>query len=325
MSGLFAELTGLGCENTVLGVRGSSVSATLVPVVDEPMYEHTASGAAWEYGPYEQHQLLTAITMASEFDVVHSHIGWGGWCLSGVAELADRVLHTQHNPVSPDMAWFIVRHPDLLLSTVSEYQARKLRELGAERCHVVHNGLDFTQFPLQSGDKEGLVYLGRIEHEKGTDVAIDVARSLGMSLTIAGPAVNHEYFDREIAPRLDDDVRYVGVVGQAEKVRLLGGAACVLMPSRDEEGFGLVALESMACGTPVVALARGALPEVVEEGIAGFTAAEERALAGLVSRAMTLEPAAVRASAERRFSVSASAADYISLYETVASASRPRT
>jgi glycosyltransferase involved in cell wall biosynthesis len=120
-------------------------------------------------------------------------------------------------------------------------------------------------------------------------------------------------------------VRYVGVVGQVEKTTLLGGAACVLMPSRDEEGFGLVALEAMACGTPVVALGRGALPEVIDHGVTGFVADEERGLAELVSDTARLDPASIRAAAERDFSVAASASAYLSLYRSIVGASTPRT
>lgn len=324
MPGLFDELARAGCENTVLGVKGSSVSARLVPVVDEPIYEQTADGTAWEYGPFEQDQLLTAIGTAGEYDVIHSHVGWGGWVLAGVTELAPRLLHTQHNPVTPDMEWFIRRHPDLLLSTVSEYQARKLWRLGASRCHVVHNGLDFAQFPPRFDGKAGLVYLGRLEREKGPDIAIRVARALQQPLTIAGPAVNHEFFDTEIAPQLDDQVRYVGVVGHGEKTELLGAASCVLMPSRGEEGFGLVALEAMACGTPVVALANGALPEVIEEGVTGFVSADERLLPELVTAAARLDHARIRSAAEKRFSVAESAEGYLGLYRLIG-ATGPRT
>jgi glycosyltransferase involved in cell wall biosynthesis len=324
LPGLFRALREADCENTVLAVRGSAVDAEVIPVVDEPMYEQTASGAAWEYGPFEQHQLLTALRAAPEFDVVHSHVGWSGWWLAGVPGLGERVLHTQHNPVSPDMAWFIARHPELRLTTVSEHQAERLRRAGAKRCHVVRNGLDFDRFPLRGEGKRGLVYLGRVEREKGTDLAVRVARQLRMPLAIAGPMVDHEFFAAEIAPQLDDQVRYVGVVRGADKADLLGGAACAMMPSRDEEGFGLVALEAMACGTPVAALARGALREVVEPGVTGFLAKDEEQLAAAVQAAVALDPATIRARAERRFDVAASAAGYLALYREIAAASAPR-
>jgi glycosyltransferase involved in cell wall biosynthesis len=324
LPGLFAELGRAGCENTVLAVADADVPARLVPVVDEPLYEHTASGIAWEYGPFEQHQLLMAIELAPDHDVVHSHIGWSGWVLDGIPGLRDRVLHTQHNPVSPDMEWFIRRHPDLRLSTVSEFQARKLWRLGARRCQVVHNGIDFRLFPLGASGRQGLVYLGRLEHRKGPDIAIAVARALDMPLTLAGPAVDHGFFESQIAPHLDGQIRYVGIVGLADKAELLGGAACVLMPSREEEGFGLVALEAMACGTPVVALANGALPEVVEAGVTGFLTSDEQALAELVPGALALDPVGVRDAAERRFSVAAATAGYLGLYRLIAGATGPR-
>lgn len=325
MASLLEQLAREGCENTVLAVGGSLVHGRLIPVVERPLYELTADETAWEYGPFEQAELLDAIARAPDHDVIHSHVGWSGWVLSGIEAIADRVLHTLHNPVTPDLVWFAARHPDLRLSCVSEYQATKLRQAGATRCQVVYNGLDFSRFPLRIEGKQGLVYLGRVEREKGTDLAIATAQALQMPLTIAGPAVDHEFFDAQIRPLLGDQVRYVGVVEHEQKVSLLGGASCVLMPSRDEEGFGLVALEAMACGTPVAALASGALPEVVEDGVTGSVSSGPQELVTCVSRAMTLEPAAVRARAERRFSVGASAAAYLELYRELARTTTPHT
>jgi glycosyltransferase involved in cell wall biosynthesis len=323
LAGLLKEFARAGCDNTVLAVDGSTVAGQLVPIVDRPLYELTSDGRAWEYGPFEQAQLLAAIEMAAEHDVIHSHLSWGGWVLSGIKGVAERVLHTLHNAVTPDMEWFVAGHPAMRLSAVSEYQAKKLRRAGATRCEVVYNGLDFARFPLQTDGKQGLVYLGRIDHAKGTDIAISVAEALQMELTLAGPPINHHFFDAEIRPRLNDRVRYVGTVDHEEKVRLLGGASCVLMPSRWEEGFALVALEAMACGTPVVALANGGLPEAVENEVTGFVSSDERELSGLVARATALDSAHIRRRAER-FSVAASAAGYLELYRAMVSARGPR-
>jgi glycosyltransferase involved in cell wall biosynthesis len=274
-------------------------------------------GGAWEYGPFEQAQLRAAISLAGEHDVIHSHLGCSGWVLSAITDLADRVLHPLHNPVTPDMARFVTQYPDLRLSTVSRYQATRLRQAGAMRCDVVHNGLDFARFPLRADRKHGLVYLGRVEPEKGTDIAIDVAEALDMPLTIAGPSTNAWFFHTRIRPRLNDRVRYVGVVDHDEKVGLLGGASGVLMPSRWEEGCALVALEAMACGTPVVALANGALPEVVENGLTGFVTSDEAELPDLVRRAGALDPVEVRGRAEQRFTIAATSAGYLELYRTM--------
>jgi glycosyltransferase involved in cell wall biosynthesis len=318
VAALLEEFARAGCENTLLGVAGSSVAGTLVAVVDRPLYELTSEWKAWEYGVFEQAQLRAVIDLAPEHDVIHSHLGWSGWVLSGIKPIADRVLHTLHNPVSADMAWFAARHPDLRLTTVSMYQAEMLQQAGARPCDVVYNGVDFARFPLQADGKRGLVYLGRIERAKGADIAISVAQALQLPLTMAGPAVDQRFFDARIRPRLDDRVRYVGTVGHDERASLLGGASCVLMPSRWEEGCAMVALEAMACGTPVVGLANGALPEVIETGLTGFVASDERELPRLVDRAAALDPVSVRSRAEQRFSIATTAAHYLGLYRTLA-------
>ena len=323
VAALLEELARGGCENTVLAVGGSRVAGELVEVVERPLYELMADGTAWEYGLFEQAQLQAAISLAAEHDVIHSHLGWSGWVLSGIKDIADRVLHTLHNPVTPDMAWFVSEHPDIRLSTVSLYQAAKLRQTGAKHCDVIYNGVDFARFPLQADDKQGLVYLGRLEGQKGADIAIAVANALQTPLTIAGPAVDDRFFDARIRPRLDARVRYVGTVGHDEKVRLLGGASCVLMPSRWEEGCAMVALEAMACGTPVVALANGALPEVVDSGLTGFVTSDTRELPQLVGRAVELDPVRVRDRAQERFSITATAAHYLQLYRTLGSTPTP--
>jgi glycosyltransferase involved in cell wall biosynthesis len=247
-------------------------------------------------------------------------LGWGAYVLSGVPGLGGRVLHTQHNPVYHDQEWFIHRHPDLWISTVSKCLARKFWQQGATRCHVIQNGIDMATLTFQPHGGEGLLFLGRIEEKKGPDLAVQVARALGRPLILAGPVVDEEVFDRAIRPFLNGQVRYVGVVNHRQKTELFGRAACVLMPSRWEEPFGLVAIEAMACGTPVVALARGALPEIVEPGLTGYLSRNEEALADLVTRAVQLDRAAIRTRAAARFDVPIIAERYRQLYTQVAMA-----
>ena len=320
LTGLIAALEELGCQNTLIASGDSWATAELMPVVPQNLYAQMKSGTAAQYDYYEHHQLLLALERAVEFDVVHSHIGWSAYVLSGVPGLRARVLHTQHNPVYRDQEWFVRQHPDTWISTVSELQARKLWRQGATRCQVIHNGIDIATLTFQPLSGEGLLFIGRMDEAKGPDLAVQVARVLGRPLTLAGPMVDEKFFDHAVRPFLNDQIRYVGVVDHRQKAELLGQAACVLMPSRWEEPFGLVAVEAMACGTPVVALAHGALPEIVEPGLTGYLSSDEEALANLVTLATRLDRAAIRARAAARFDMPVVAERYRQLYTQVATA-----
>lgn len=317
LPGLIAALEARGCRNTLLASGDSRTAAEPWPVVPRHLCAAMEAGTAWEYAAYEQHQLLLALERATEFDVVHSHAGPGALALSGVPALRGRVLHTLHNPVTPDLEWFAGQHPEVWFATVSEFQARPLRRAEADRCWVVPNGCEVDSFTFDPRGGEGLFFIGRMEWEKGPDLAVAVARALGCPLVLAGPIVDGAFFDRAIRPSLDDRVRYVGTVDHRRKDELFGRAGCVLVPSRWDEPFGLVAIEAMACGTPVVALARGALPEVIEPGLTGFLAPDEDALAPLVQRALALNRAAIRARVAARFDVAIAADAYRRLYERI--------
>jgi glycosyltransferase involved in cell wall biosynthesis len=316
-AGLIAELDRLGCRNTLIASGDSRTRAELVPVMPTNLFEMMASGAAEEYPYYEQCQLSLALERVGEFDLVHSGIGPGGYALSHVPGLRGRVLHSQHNPVTRDLGWFASVDSDLWFSTVSEFQARQLRSRGARRCHAIPNGIPMSSYTLRPRGGEGLVFLGRIEWEKGPDLAVGVARRLGLPLTLAGPIIDAGYFRREIEPFLDERVRYVGTVDHCRKDELFGCAACSLVPSRWDEPFGLVAVESMACGTPVAALARGGLGEVIDPGVTGYLAADEGELPALVTRATRLDRAGVRDRAAARFDMPRVANHYLQLYEEI--------
>ena len=312
---LVPALQALGCKITLLASGDSRTTADLIPVVPTNLRQQMAAGTAGEYGFYEQHQLHLAVANASGFDVVHSHIGWGGYTLSAVPMLGDRVLHTVHSPVYLDLEWFVQQHPHVWFSTVSEFQAGKLRLNGASRCHAVHNGINIADFTFEAKSRQELLFVGRMEWGKGPDAAVEVARTLGLPLSLAGPIVEHRYFEQVIKPVLGEQIRYVGEVDHSGKNKLFGEAGCVLMPSRRDEPFGMVSVEAMACGTPVVSLASGALPEIIEPGVTGFTTREEHTLAPLVLRALTLDRTTVRQRAAARFDIPVVAAQYLEVYE----------
>jgi glycosyltransferase involved in cell wall biosynthesis len=312
LAGLFPALAKLGCQNTVLATADSRTTAELVPVVPENMYALMRKRQAYEYSYYESHQLLLAAQLAPQFDLVHSHLGERGFALTG----ATPVLHTWHTPVWEDLQWFVRQHPDFWYSTVSEFQARKFRAAGATRCRVIPNGIEMTQFVPQAGG-EGLAFLGRMDAGKGPDLAIAVARQLRRPLTLAGPIVDQPFFDQAVKPFLNDDIRYIGTVNQAQRQELLGAAGCAVLPFRGAEAFGMVSIEAMACGTPVVALANGALPEIVEPGVTGYLTGNEDELAGLVTQAMKLNRPRIRQRVAARFDLPIIAGQYLELYRQI--------
>jgi glycosyltransferase involved in cell wall biosynthesis len=321
LAGLLAAQRRLGCDLSLVASGDSHVArdVDLVAPVPVALVTQMGRGTAWEYEYFEQEALALAVERAAsgDVDVVHTHMGAAGFVLSSMG-IGAKVLHTWHNDVTADLEWFVSRRPDVRVTTVSESQASRLRAHGARRCEVVPNGIDVEQFPFREVAGDGLAFLGRMEADKGPDLAIAAARAAGRPLVLAGPIVDHGFFAERVLPGLGPDVHYAGVLGHDDKVELLGQSSCVLVPSRYEEAFGLVAVEAMACGTPAVGLANGALGDVIDDDVTGFTTADAGELSELVLRAGKLDRAAVRAVAEERFSIDRTAARYLELYGDIA-------
>jgi glycosyltransferase involved in cell wall biosynthesis len=206
------------------------------------------------------------------------------------------------------------------LVAISRRQAELLPELGA--LPVIHHGLDPASYPAGSGGGGYCVFLGRIAPEKAPHLAIDAARKAGIPLLIGGPHWTgepyfDEYFEREMTPRLKrPGVRWPGELNQAAKLCVVQEAEALLVPLAWEEPFGLVMIEAMLVGTPVVAFARGSAPEVVEHGVTGLLVSDADSMAGALDRARRLDRARCRRRAVERFSASRMAAEYEALYET---------
>ena len=184
---------------------------------------------------------------------------------------------------------------------------------------TIHHGIDLASFTAGDGDGGYLLFLGRIHPDKGTAVAIDVARRAGLPLVIAGVVHDDDYFRAEVLPHVDGAaVSYVGPVGPADRDRLLGGAAALLHLIDFDEPFGLSVVESLAAGTPVVTYGRGSMPELIRDGVTGFLVGSVDAAVDAVGRLGSIDRATCRSDAAQRFSASRMVADYERLFAAVA-------
>jgi len=252
-------------------------------------------------------------------DVVHDHTLAGLF----VSELYPEtpVVTTNHGPFNEDLVdiyrQVVGRIPIIGISRHQASTAPPEVPVSA----VIHHGLDLTRYSYGPDGGDYLLALGRMNHDKGIDRAIHIARRAGMPLLIAAkmrePA-EQRYFAEVIEPLLDDRIRYIGEVGHADKVRLLQGARALLNPIRWPEPFGLVMIEALACGTPVVTTNHGAAPEIVTDGASGFLSDDDDELVDAVLAADQLGRAACRSRAEREFSAERMVTDHVAFFQTVA-------
>jgi glycosyltransferase involved in cell wall biosynthesis len=262
---------------------------------------------------------LTCYTRAEEFDIVNDHSGPLAATVGATVETP--VVHTVHGPligVDGEVYEQVARvAPQVGLISISLNQREPKPDLPwIANCP---NALDFSFYPVHPHRGEYLLYLGRMSPEKGAHRAIAVARELELPLKLAGKMHDPreiEYFAQLVEPHLVDGIEYLGEVTHGQKVELLQNARATLFPIEWAEPFGLVMIESMACGTPVIATRWGAVPEVIEGGRSGIIVDDYREMPAALARADELEPLELRRAAEERFSPQRMVADYVEAYET---------
>ncbi len=267
----------------------------------------------------ELRHVAAAYEALHQCDLVHDHTLAGLF----VSELYPEtpVVTTNHGPFNEDLVdiyrQVVERIPIIGISHHQASTAPPEVPVSA----VIHHGLDLDRYPYGAEGGDYLLALGRMNHDKGIDRAIDIARRAGLPLLIAAkmrePA-EHRYFTEVIEPLLDDQIRYIGEVGHADKIRLLQGARALLNPIRWPEPFGLVMIEALASGTPVVTTNHGAAPEIVTHGETGFLSDDDAELVRAVQAVGGLSRAACRARAESRFSADRMVADHVAFFQTVA-------
>ncbi|MUV13076.1 glycosyltransferase family 4 protein [Noviluteimonas gilva] len=251
-----------------------------------------------------------------EFDVLHFHVDMIQFPF--FADCASHTLTTLHGRLDlKDLPGAYRRWHQFPLASISNDQRRPLRN--ANWIGTVHHGLPATLLPFNANPRgDYLAFLGRISPEKRVDRAIAIARRVGMPLKIAAKIDGQDkaYYEREIAPLLEgaSDVSFVGEIGDAQKPEFLGNAAALLFPIDWPEPFGIVMIEAMACGTPVVAWRCGSVPEVIDEGQTGRIVDNEDDAVAATREVMRYDRAAVRAVFERRFTSEVMAERYVRLY-----------
>lgn len=252
-------------------------------------------------------------------DLVHDHTILGPLYAHG--ESSRPVVTTFHGPVAGDLEdlYRVVAHrvPAIAISHDQVAHAHNI-PIAA----VIHHGIDVDQFPVGDGDGGYALFLGRMTPEKGVTQAIEAAREASVPLRIAAKmdgAAERRFFHDHVEPLLGDGIDYVGEVGGEDKLALLRDATCLLNPIAWREPFGMVMIESLACGTPVVVTPVGAAPEIVTDGETGFLAADRGAVVAALRRVHELDRRACRKAAETKFSVERMAADHLALYERLLS------
>lgn len=265
----------------------------------------------------ELRHALACYERADEFDIINDHSGLPAAALGGA--VSTPVLHTVHGPVDAEGG------------TIYEQIARVAPRVGMISLSLnqrvpkpnlpwvanVPNAIELSLYPARLHRGDYLLFLGRMSHDKGCHRAIAVAMELGLPLKIAGKRrepKEREYFDELVKPHLGNGIEYLGEVTHGEKVELLQHARATLFPIEWEEPFGLVMIESMACGTPVIATRHGAVPEVLEHGRGGLIVEHYREMPAALEEADRIEPIECRRYVEERFSAERMIGDYVAAY-----------
>lgn len=320
VASLVDGLVARGHHVTLVGAGPRATSAQRYTSV----YPEPPSARLGDPVPEVVHAAAAASALEGEaMDVVHDHTLAGPLLARGRTA---PTLVTAHGPVTGELGDYL-GHLGTTVEVVAISDAQRRLRPGLNWVSTVHNGVDVASFPLGHGDGGYLLFLGRFNPEKGAHLAIDVAKELGCRLVLAGKLNEREekeYFASAISPRLGAGVDYVGEADAATKRQLYAGARALLFPVCWEEPFGMVMVEAMACGTPVVALRRGSVPEVVVDGETGFVVDDPADLVGAVRSVDHLDRGACRAHAERHFDTARMVDGYEATYRMIVEAEELR-
>jgi glycosyltransferase involved in cell wall biosynthesis len=300
-------LTRRGVDVTLFATLDSGTAATVEGICPRPYNEDIRlDGRVWE-----ALHIAYCFERSGDFDLVHNHLDWLPLAMSGFCQAP--LITTVHGFSNRQILPAYQRGHSAFVSISDADRAAELSYTA-----TVYHGVDVDQFPFVERPGADLVAFGRIHPDKGTAEAIEIARRADRPLVICGPVHDVTYYESQVAPHVDGSaVRYLGNVGPTDRARILGHAAALLHPIGFAEPFGLSVVESMICGTPVVAYPKGSMPEIVDEGVTGHLVSGVGPAADAIAAAARLDRHKVREVAVGRFAADRMVDDYIRVYERV--------
>jgi len=302
-----------GVDVTLFATADSITKARLIATAARGYSEDPDTGPKIEPKVWEGLHISEAFERAGEFDLIHNNFDFLPLTYSRLVDTP--VLTTIHGFSSERILPVYEKYNDhgYYVAISDADRSEKLDYIA-----TIHHGIVLDEFDLRAEPGDYLLFFGRIHYEKGAAEAIRVARRSGLPLVIAGIIQDQAYFDSEIAPHVDGKtVRYVGPVGPQRRNELLGGARALLHLINFDEPFGLSVVEAMACGTPVIAVERGSMPELIEHGVDGFLVDGIDAAVEAVAGASSLDRRRVRRTIEDRFTHDRMVDEYIVVYQRV--------
>ena len=303
-----------GHDVTLFASGGSRTKGKLVSPMTEPP-EPRDLGNPW----YDGYHALASYLQMDDFDVVHDHAGIVGPICGALLRGRPPVVHTLHGPWTElTRRYYGLLHEHVHLVAISESQ--RADNTAARYAGMVHNGIDLADYPFRAEKDDFLVYIGRANPDKGPSIAIEVARRAGLPLAMVikkNETFERTYWDEIVAPLLNDEVEVFEAISSEQKADLLSRARAMVFPIQWPEPFGLVMVEAMACGTPVVACPAGAAVELVEDGVTGYLRDSIDDLVDAVASIGHCSPRDCRQRVEESFSATAMVKSYEQLFESI--------
>lgn len=293
-------LVARGHDVTLFASGDSETAGRLSYIFDRAPYDQMENGAHLEV----MHS-LAAYKRSREFDIIHDHDGLASRAMGALVHrlLGTPIVTTLHGPADATTQLSLsAARDDLRFIAISDYQRRGFPDL--QFVGTIPNAIDVEHMPFSTDKDDYLLFIGRMTADKGAHTAIDVAQRLGRRLIMAGKVnegPERDYFATRVEPHLSNDIHYRGEVDHETKVKLYQRACCTLFPIQWPEPFGLVMIESMACGTPVIAMRQGSVPEVIEDGRTGFIVETADEMVEAFGRIDEIDPEECRRAMEERF------------------------